>query len=396
MTDRAIGPRYIAASFGAHCAFLPLLTFVVPVRVEALSDEPVYLLSLLLIIGALTASIANIAAGYASDTLMARRGSRRGMATVGLAATAAALVAFAFAQSFAQLVAALIVFQLAFNAMFAPLIAVLADHVPDNRKGVTAAWLNFALPAGTVATAAAAAAAPLLGDLLMPAIAATVSALILPFLFAWPAPLQPATAAAEEEPMAQPPLRRDFLFAWIARLCIQFGAVIVLSYLYLYIGEFGAGAAAARPMLAKLSLYASPFALAACLYLARRSDLVGKRKAILTVTSLAIAAALLLLVLAKVWIAALAGYTIFLAGLTVFLALDSALVAELLRGTDKRGGALGWMNLTNTLPSIAAPTLTIGLSVTAPDPDIIRLALMVAGALALVSAVCVSRIASVR
>lgn len=398
LRTREVGARYVAASIGAHFAFLPLLTYIIPVRVEALTDKPVYYLSLLLIAGAITASVANIVAGRISDGLMARRGNRQRMALAGLVATAATIVSFRYARSLSELLTVLIAFQIAFNIMYAPLVAVLADHVPNRRKGVTAALLNFALPAGTLATAAAAALAPKLGDWLLPALAATVAAFVLPFLLSWPAPLRVPQAGndAPAETIGHPPLRRDFLFAWIARLCVQFGAAIVLSYLYLYLGEFGEGSAAARRKLAALTFWATPFALGSCLILARWSDIAGKRRAILAATSLALAGALLLLVIAKAWALAVVAYTIFLASLTIFLALDSALVAELLRLPQKRGWALGWMNLTNTLPSIAAPGLTIALAITSPNPNAIRLSLIVAAVLAVVSAICVWRIRSVR
>lgn len=398
LKTKEVGARYVAASIGAHFAFLPLLTYIIPVRVEAVTDSPVYYLSLLLIAGAITASVANIIAGRISDRLMARRGNRQRMALVGLVATAATIVFFGYARSLTELLTALIAFQIAFNIMYAPLVAVLADHVPNHRKGVTAALLNFALPAGTLATAAAAALAPTLGDWLLPALAAIVAAFVLPFLLSWPPPLPLAQARddAPVEPIGHPPLRRDFLLAWIARLCVQFGAAIVLSYLYLYLGEFGEGSAAARRKLASLTFWATPFALGSCIILARWSDIAGKRRAILAAMSLALAGALLLLVIATAWMLAVVAYTIFLASLTIFLALDSALVAELLRLPRKRGWALGWMNLTNTLPSIAAPSLTIALAVTAPNPNAIRLSLVVATILAIVSAICVWRIRSVR
>ena len=72
------GRAYALAALGFHIAFLPLFNFVLPRRVEALfGAEAGVRLSEILIIGAITASLANIAAGWIGDRIMRVRGSRR-------------------------------------------------------------------------------------------------------------------------------------------------------------------------------------------------------------------------------------------------------------------------------------------------------------------------------
>lgn len=394
-SDWATG-RYVAAMVGAHCAFLPLLTFLLPTRVEAVSNRPVADLSLLLIAGGITASAANIVAGLLSDRSFARHGSRRSMAAAGLVSTVLALAGFALASSLMQLLALLILFQLSLNFLFAPLVAVLADHVPDHRKGITAAWLNFAIPAGTLATSASAILAGSVGLWIFPLLAAVVAILAGQFLLDWPS-RDHAVAAPIAEASDRPPAgRRDFALAWIARLCVQFGAAVVLSYLYLYMGRFGTGPDFARSRLAELTLWATPFSLVAGLAVGRLSDRTGRRLPGLIASSLGLSLALAALVIAPNIAVLTMAFAVFLTALTAFLALDSALIAELLRVSHRRGWALGWMNLTNTLPAIGAPLLTIGFAVALFDPQAIRLSLSVAAVLAAAGAASIALIRTVR
>jgi hypothetical protein len=58
----------------------------------------------------------------------------------------------------------------------------------------------------------------------------------------------------------------------------------------------------------------------------------------------------------------LAGYGLFHVALIAYLALDTALVAQILDRAARPGEVLGYMNLANTLPSIVVPTLVLALS----------------------------------
>lgn len=387
--DRA---RYVAAFIGAHIAFLPLLTFLLPLKVTAMTDRPILALSILLIIGAAVASVANIGVGRISDVLMKRHGNRRRVAGLGLGLTCLALAVFALAASMVQLVAALILFQVALNLLFAPLVAALADHVPDSQKGLTAGLLNIALPAATLATGATALAWPWAGNAIFVMLALVVAALVLPFVAAWPVNTIDRPVEGDLAPLD----RRDFALAWVARLGVQFGAAVVLSYLYIYVGQLAGSASLAQQRLGELTLWATPFALAAGVWAGRFTDRSVRRRPMLIASSLACGAALALLVLASNWAAITIGFILFLAALTTFLAVDSAMVAQLLLGHDRRGWALGWMNLTNTIPAIAAPSVAIAFALAGPAPMVIRLSLAVSAGLALASALAVRAIRSVR
>lgn len=361
-------PTYALANLGAHVGFMPLVILLLPRRVEALAPHgKVELLSWLLLIGAVVASIAHILAGHASDRWLARHGRRRGLIAIGLAALVGAYLLLGVAHSVPLLVVAVVVFQAALNLMFAPLGALLADHVADAKKGVAAGLLNFALPlSGLVVT--------LLGlwsvrDSAQPFIivAALIAVLVAPLLLAWPRDLpllstQPVIADCHAPQSAD--LMRNFALAFAARLLIQLGAAVMLGYLYFYV-ENKAGTSShyslgsASDGVARLSLIATLASLVAGIAGGHVSDRIGRRRLPLVVAALVCAASLAALATLEDWRAIVVAYAAFVAALTAFLSIDAAMVAQMLGNEPRRGALLGLMNLTNTLPSVIAPALTL-------------------------------------
>ena len=143
-----VGPGFIAtlalAYVGAFIAFVPLLSLLVPLQAQALAPmDKIGLLSLVTLLGAVVASAANLAVGWASDRTRHRLGRRRPWIAAGLIGVMLAYFLIATASGPASLVAGVVVFQLAFNMLFAPLTAILADRVPDRQKGRVAAFLGL-------------------------------------------------------------------------------------------------------------------------------------------------------------------------------------------------------------------------------------------------------------
>ncbi|WP_265587187.1 MFS transporter [Sphingomicrobium arenosum] len=395
--------RLVLATLGAFTAFMPLLVLLLPRRVEQIAPgaalEP---LSLLLLVGGLVASGAHILGGWWSDRWMARVGSRRTQIGIGLFAVLASLLAFGHARHLPALMGAMIAFQFSFNILFAPLNALLADYVEDARKGVVAGLQGGMLPLAGFTVS-------LVGwlsvrDAAWPfgLTAAFVGLAIAPLLLFWTR--QPVLAhppiGAEQGAAAWKLLRGDFARAWIARLLVQLGAVSVISYLFLYVEAIASGAAgfgtrSPSGAVALLTLVSNLFAIAAGLAAGRWSDRLGARKPVLVVTALLMAAMLALLAFAPHWLLVIAAHAIFTAALTAFLSVDSAMVASLVAGRRRRGALLGMMNLTNTLPSIIAPAIALGLSQAALGGQALFTLLLLAAGATLLAALAVTRIRSI-
>ncbi|WP_299309036.1 MFS transporter [uncultured Croceicoccus sp.] len=364
--------RYVLAFMGGHVAFVPLLVLLLPRRVEAGdAADPVAALSILLVIGGVVASIANIVAGRLSDRAFAQVGSRRGMITLGLALVCASYAPFALSSGFAALCAAIIAFQVAVNVLLAPLGALLADYVEDARKGRVAGLLSAALPLSYGVLAVLGWAFPRDADLAFAATAVITAVLVLPLLLAWPfgrgsagdppALAAPIGAGAGRDRRSVP---RDFAMAFVARLAMQCGAVLVLSYVFFYLEGLaarigpppGGTTTAALALLSVLALCASALASVVA---GLASDRLGQRRGPLMACCALAAAALALMAGAPGWWAIFLSYPLFNAGLSGFVALDAALVGQLVAGDTRRGFWLGIMNLTNTVPAIAVPLLTL-------------------------------------
>ena len=391
--------RYAVAFFGAHVSFIPLFALLLPRRVAAIApDHSIALLSILLLAGGIAASVAHIAAGRFSDRWLRRHDNRRGVIVIGLVALAAGQMMLAFATSEAALLTAIIAFQSGLNLMFAPLGALLADHIPDARKGRVAGWLNSSLPLSSLGTALAAFLFPTDGPGGFLLIAAIGGLAVLPLLVRWPfSPVIALDRASEKEKLggspANPDQRADYIRLWTARLFIQLGAAFVINYFFLYLLERGSAPTASQVM-GSLAALATILSVASAIAAGHWSDRSGQRRPTMIATSLACAVGLLGMATTAFWPVVVAAFILFHVGLTAFLSVDSAMVTQLLSTHERRGELLGVMNLTNTVPSILVPALAL-LSVRSNvNPDW-SIAFLIAAALALAAAAVLSRIRTV-
>ena len=94
----------------------------------------------------------------------------------------------------------------------------------------------------------------------------------------------------------------------------------------------------------------------------RLSDRMMRRKPFLAGSAVTMAAGLAIMAAASSWPVATLGFGVVTAGMSVFLATQSALAMQLLPSPANRGRDLGILNLTNTLPAMAAPLLALALS----------------------------------
>ncbi len=368
---RRAAALYAAAEMGAYLSFVPLFVLLLPRRVEAVAPAgPIALLSLLIVVGGATASLANIGAGAIGDAWLRRHGSRRGQIALGLGSTVVALALIGLARKPDALVAGIMLYQLALNLMFSPLGALLADYFPDALKGRMAALINAALPLASLGTAATAALFPSDDPWAFVAVAAAVAACVVPLLVFWPfaaigaiaarAPVVASAPARGTDP--QLPLR-DFIAAFSARFLLQVGAAFVVNYFYLYLSDRlpagdRTGSAGATEQTGQLALLTG-VVLVSTLIVGHWSDLRQQRRWPMTVAALLGSGALLLIATGGAWPTIIAGYVGFQACVAIFMAIDSALVAQLLGAYPRRGAMLGVMNLTNTVPAIAVASVAL-------------------------------------
>ncbi|WP_331043524.1 MFS transporter [Sphingomonas sp.] len=344
------------ANAGGVIAYVPLLTLLLPAHMAELAgDDRIAWLSAATLAGAIAASLANVAFGWASDA----RWSRRGWAATGLCLTMLSYALVHRAASPQALVVAIVAFQIALNMLLAALTAWTAEAVPDRRKGLLGGLLAAGQPVGALAGVIATAPILTTGWMRLMAVCVLMLIAILPVLAFGARPRIQATAVAE--PARSPPAarRRDFLLLWAARLLVQIAGVTVFGFLLYYLATLPAPPSDAG--VARLSAIASILAFPVALRLGVVSDRMGRRRPFL-VTAAAVAGAGLAMMGWTVDFAAQAvGFVVFACSAAVFLALHAAYAMELLPSPARRGRDLGILNLANTLPSVAAPLLTLWL-----------------------------------
>ena len=378
---------YALANAGGVAAYLPFLTLLLPVRMAAAAGEArVEWLAAAAFAGAVSASLANIGWGWASDVV----GTRRTWVAAGLALTVLSYGGLAAAATPAGIVAAVVAYQAALNMMLGPLGAWAADRVPDARKGLLGGLLGAGPPVGALAGMAA--TQPALGgaDARLAAVCAIVAALTLPLLLA-----RDARATVEPTPNVsptRPPMRRrDMSLLWLSRLLVQVAGNLLFAFLLYYFQSLP-GRPVDEAGVARLGAAVMVAAALLALALGRASDRVGARRPFLVGAALGMGAGLGIMASAQGfggagqgW--AVAGYALFGCGLTVFLSLHSAYAMQMLRSPRRRGRDLGLFNLANTLPALLAPLLTVALVPAYGFRGVlVVLALLAAAAAALVAA----------
>ena len=353
---------YPLATIGGFVIFMPLLNVILPLKISQIAPEDkVSILSAVLLVGALTASLGNLLVGALSDRSFRRRGTRRGWVVAGLPLLCCSYALIASASSGAGLIGAIIVFQLSLNVILAPLGAILADHVADDRKARVAALLNFGPPAGTVA--AAVVALPVFGVIStrLGILLIVGTTLIAPLLLS-----RGYRFASTREPHIELPVSgeaapsRDFLLVFLARFLVQTATLLVTTYLLFYLQDAAGQGARASPLHAQrafalLTGLAAVGAIGWGYATGRWSDRLGRRKPFVLLSGATMIPALLLLAGGSPWPLPLIAYVTFHAGHASFVTIDLAASVECLPSARTRGGYLGLLNLANTLPSAIVP-----------------------------------------
>ncbi|MEH3122173.1 MAG: MFS transporter [Sphingomonas phyllosphaerae] len=357
------GYRLLAAFSLAHAGvvigYLPFLSLLLPLKVDELAgDARIGWLTVAVVLGAGMASGANIFFGWLSDRHYARGGGRRGWIAGGLIALTVSYAGIALAAQPATLIVAVLAFQLAVNAVLAPMMAIMADEIPDDQRGLAGGLLAIGPPAAG-AVSALLVADPHWND-------AARFALIVGLTLATVVPL----LAIRRPPVPAAPVMRDAAPAhrlWVAslsRLLVQLaGGALSLYLLYYFqsiVGAVPPATLAARVGTLLTISYILPLPVA--VFAGRLSDQAARRTPFLF--GAAIAATLGLLAMATLThpIGAAIGFLVYSVAAAVFLALHQAFAVRLLPDPRHRGRDLGIINLSNTVPSLLGPLLTWALA----------------------------------
>ncbi|MGF4043955.1 MFS transporter [Paenarthrobacter nitroguajacolicus] len=318
--------------------------------------------------GAAVSMVANPLFGAFSDRTTSRFGRRVPWVLMGAILGAVALVALAGAPNVAAMTVLWCLVQAGANAMYAAIFAAIPDRVPVPQRGTVGGLAAMGQTVGILVGAII--AAVVAGDFAAGywvCAAALLAGVVLYLLKSDDQPLPPGERPAFKMVTflqgfwVSPKRYPDFAWAWLTRFLVSTGNHMVTIYLLYFLSdavrlketegiepEFG--------VLVVTGLYAVTVIITSVLG-GRLSDRMGKRKPLVIASSAIIAAASLILAFAPTWIGAIAGATVLGIGFGAYLAVDFALITEVLPAAMDRGRHLGVINIANSLPQVLAPAI---------------------------------------
>ncbi|WP_380780571.1 MFS transporter [Sphingomonas sp. R86520] len=364
---------FALAYVGGVVGYFPLLTLLLPIKVGVVAGAGrLGVLTAIVVVGAVAASASNIVFGWLSDRSVARGGGRRGWLAGGVVATAISYAAMTVATTSTALILAVVAFQISVNALLAPLLAIMADEVPDTQKGVAGGLLAMASPAASALAAVLLAIASLSETARLAIVPVVVACCVVPLLLTRAQPVARIDPASPLKAV----LRRDLAIAWGARLFVQVAGSALFVYLFYYLESVAPTVApvtiAARMGTVMIVAYTVPLPIA--VLVGRLADRFGRTKPFLFAATVVAAAGLCGMAVAEDFTSGAVAFCVYTAGASVFLALHASFAMQLLPNPRHRGRDLGLLNLTNTLPGLLGPTLTWALA-TPTDFDAVMLVL---------------------
>lgn len=350
---------YALAVSGGAVAYIPFLTILLPLRASILAgDDALTILSYAAFVGAITASGANIFFGWISD--LSR--TRRPWIAAGMLLSSVLLAAMPMAANPVGLLIMIVGWQTCLNMMLAPLAAWAGDTVPDHQKGLLGGLLACAPAVGAMSGALVTLQGWFVADERLIFIAILVILMVSPaLLMARPLPLPHLATATTANVIGGGDKRGASATRrmWLARLLVQIAEASLFAFLLLWFR-------AHDPNFAEndvASIFAAVLSLSVfcTLIVGRWSDRGGRPIVPIGICAGLAATGLLVMAAAPGLAVAIAGYIIFGVSGGIFLALHSSQTLRVLPSGQTRGRDLGLFNLTNTIPSLIMPWLTLAL-----------------------------------
>jgi len=357
---------YALAMFGVFVALItpPVMTLALRVA-EVAPNNKESVLSLVLGLGALISILTNPVAGLLSDRTTSRMGMRKPWILVGLAVGVLGLYLICIG-GVALVVVGWCVTQLGFNFVVPTILAILPDQIPERWHGRVSGVLNVCLQVGVVAGVfVAQAVTPNMTAMFMvPAAMAVVLVLLFTAMLKDrtrdPVDVKPMDLKGFFQSMwVSPKTAPDFWWAFVSRFLFFMGLATLMSYQVFYLLDKLHLAPSAIPeTMLKSTLVTTATTILGSLGGGWLSDSTGRRKIFVVVSAVVYAGGLAIIGAAPTMNLFLWGIAVCGLGQGVYLAVDLALVAEVL--PDKTDGAakdMGLFSLANNLPQTIAPAV---------------------------------------
>ncbi|MEU5979328.1 MFS transporter [Streptomyces sp. NPDC047315] len=362
---RPVGAGWIStlvlATLGLYMAFLTPIQVLLAEQIDELDPAGKEVaLGWVTGVGALVAVVANPVAGALSDRTRSRFGRRRPWIVGGAVLGAAGLALTAAQSTVVGVALGWCLAQSGLNAMLAGVNAVVPDQVPVRQRAVVSGFVGVPQTLGLV-----------VGAVLVTVVVTDVTAgylvlalvtvgCALPFVL-----VSRDTAPAAAGRPASRPLRDawisprahpDFAWAWLTRFLVMLGNALGTLYLLYFLEDAVHHDDPGGGVLVLTLLYTAGVATTAVVG-GVVSDRSGRRRALVCVGSVVMALASLLLTFWHTWAAATVAATLLGLGFGVYIAVDQALITQVLPRAGDRAKDLGVINVANAAPQVLGPAL---------------------------------------
>lgn len=370
MTRNTISRGWLAALLlatgGVFVGWFGPIQILLPAQAQALSGDlgKEALLALVTGIGAVASMIANPLWGLLSDRMSLVRPRRRPVVVAGAAIGAVGLVVLFLAPDPAWMIVGWVLVQLGLNGPFAALIAMIADRVPAERRGLVGSLFGIAQVAGVVLGTAVAVAfdESVLGYL---AIAVAVPLLCAAIMLLPEQRIATATPDAAgisserrgiREVLANMRPTATFTWAWIIRLLVNLVNALVLVYLYYFLAD-GVGLDDPGTWVLVLTLGNVVLTAIAAGVGGVWSDRLARRRVFVVAGGVSLALGAALFAAFPVLPIVLVGSLFVAIGWGLYVSVDVAIITQALPSDRSTGSMLGVANIASAAPQALAPLI---------------------------------------
>jgi MFS family permease len=310
----------------------------------------------------------------------------------GAAIGSVGLVVLALAPDAAWMIVGWVLVQIGLNGPLAALIAMIADRVPDERRGLVGSLFGIAQTVGVVLGTAV---AVVLGEgaigYLALAIAVPLLCVAIVLLPERRLSATNAKATTENAAPARRPLREvlaalrptaQFGWAWSVRFLLNLVNALVLAFLYYYLGD-QVGVDDPGTWVLVLTLITVLLAAVAAGVGGVWSDRIARRRIFVVAAIAAMTVGLAILALLPQLEAAIVATVLIGLGWGLFVAVDVAIITHVLPSERSTASMLGVANIANVLPQAIAPLIAAYIVVNLGGYGVLYLVTAAIGLLAL-------------
>jgi MFS family permease len=365
--SRYLGVILMIAFTGIWLALLPYPMLILPMMAERIAPlDKASVLALALGVGAVAGFLAQPVFGVLSDHTRSRWGMRKPWILGGMLGGLGAMAIIATARTPWQLALGWGLTALAFNATLSGLNAVIPDQVPREKLGLYSSIVGFTPPLGILIGMGM--TRQLAPDLAAVTLAQGGLVFVMVLGFVLLAPDRYADPDRVRTPdwrmlvasfWTNPVKHPDFGFAWLSRALVLFGVTCLQTYLLYFLRDrLGLSQRDAPHAMFVCFLVATATMTASALVFGRLSDVLRRRKLFVMGSGIGVALGLPAMLACTspsellpviVWIGLAQG---------AYLAVDLALVTEVLPDRDASAKDMGVFHLANVAPQLILPLCT--------------------------------------